>query len=156
MYIPSLTLQIENIEGVSYVTYDTPSFVPPPLTKSVLKNNLEEKVSIYENFMYICAMEKHTIKDYDLVLDEKFGKQGSGAREQALENARTFYTGQILHDVRKEAKMTQSQLAEKINVTKSYISRLENGGVVPSASMFYRIIDALGMKIEIVRQSVTA
>jgi transcriptional regulator with XRE-family HTH domain len=52
--------------------------------------------------------------------------------------------------------MTQSQLAEKINVTKSYISRLENGGVVPSASMFYRIIDALGMKIEIVRQSVTA
>jgi DNA-binding XRE family transcriptional regulator len=94
----------------------------------------------------------HEIRDYDLVLDEKFGKQGSAERTQAVEDARTFYTGQILHDVRKEAKMTQLQLAERVNVTKSYISRLENGGVVPSASMFYRIIDALGMRVEIVPQ----
>ncbi len=94
----------------------------------------------------------HEIRDYDLVLDEKFGKQGSSERAQAVEDARTFYTGQILHDVRKEAKMTQLQLAERVNVTKSYISRLENGGVVPSASMFYRIIDALGMRVEIVPQ----
>jgi DNA-binding XRE family transcriptional regulator len=93
----------------------------------------------------------HEIRDYDLVLDEKFGKQGSAERAHAEEEARTFYTGQILHDVRKEVKMTQSQLAEKVNVTKSYISRIENGGIVPSASMFYRIIDALGMRVEIVR-----
>jgi DNA-binding XRE family transcriptional regulator len=93
----------------------------------------------------------HEIRDYDLVLDEKFGKQGSAERAEAEEEARTFYTGQILHDVRKEVKMTQSQLAEKVNVTKSYISRLENGGVVPSASMFYRIIHALGMRVEIVK-----
>ncbi len=95
----------------------------------------------------------HQIRDYDIVLDAKFGKQGTIQREKALDDARSFYTGQILHDVRKEAKMTQSQLAEKVNVTKSYISRLENGGVVPSVSMFYRIIDALGMRVEIVSQS---
>lgn len=93
----------------------------------------------------------HQIRNYDLVLDSKFGKQGSVERENALDEARAFYTGQILHDARKEVKMTQSQLAEKVNVTKSYISRVENGGVIPSVSMFYRIIDALGMRIELVR-----
>ena len=97
----------------------------------------------------------HQIRDYDIVLDTKFGKTGSPEREQALDDARNFYTGQILHDARKEVKMTQSQLAEKVNVTKSYISRLENGGIVPSVSMFYRIIDALGMRIELVRTVAT-
>jgi len=85
------------------------------------------------------------------VLDAKFGKPGTPEREKALDEARNFYTGQILHEARKEMKMTQSQLAEKVNVTKSYISRLENGGVVPSVSLFYRIIDALGMRVELVR-----
>lgn len=97
----------------------------------------------------------HQIRDYDIVLDARFGKTGSPEREQALDDARNFYTGQILHDARKEVKMTQSQLAEKVNVTKSYISRLENGGIVPSVSMFYRIIDALGMRIELVRTVAT-
>ena len=97
----------------------------------------------------------HQIRDYDIVLDAKFGKTGSPEREQALDDARNFYTGQILHDARKEVKMTQSQLAEKVNVTKSYISRLENGGIVPSVSMFYRIIDALGMRIDLVRTVAT-
>ncbi|MBD5358322.1 MAG: helix-turn-helix transcriptional regulator [Bacteroides sp.] len=97
----------------------------------------------------------HEIRDYDAVLDAKFGKSGSPEREEALDEARAFYTGQILHDARKEVKMTQSQLAEKVNVTKSYISRLENGGIIPSVSMFYRIIDALGMRVELVKTVAT-
>lgn len=105
--------------------------------------------------MNIMQTNDHQIRNYDLVLDAKFGKSGTPEREQALDDARAFYTGQILHDARKEVKMTQSQLAEKINVTKSYISRIENGGIIPSVSMFYRIIDALGMRIEIVRTVTT-
>ncbi len=101
--------------------------------------------------MSIMQTNDHQIRNYDLVLDSKFGKHGSVERESALDEARAFYTGQLLHDARKEVKMTQSQLAEKVNVTKSYISRVENGGVIPSVSMFYRIIDALGMRIELVR-----
>lgn len=97
----------------------------------------------------------HKIRNYDLVLNAKFGAPGSEQREKAIDDARNFYTGQILHDARKEVKMTQSQLAEKVNVTKSYISRLENGGIVPSVSMFYRIVDALGMRVEIVKPITT-
>lgn len=47
--------------------------------------------------------------------------------------------------------MTQSELAMRINATKSYISRIENGVIIPSVGIFYRIINALGMRVEIVK-----
>lgn len=93
----------------------------------------------------------HQIVDYDKVLDEKFGKEGSPERLKAEEDAYNFYTGQIMHDARKEAKMTQSELAERIHSTKSYISRIENGDITPSVGVFYRIMNALGMRVEIVK-----
>ena len=47
--------------------------------------------------------------------------------------------------------MTQLELASRIGTTKSYISKIENGAMTPSVSTFYRIIGALGMRVEIVR-----
>ncbi len=93
----------------------------------------------------------HQIVDYDIILDAKFGKEGTPERIQAEEDAYAFYTGQILHDARKEVKITQSELARRINSTKSYISRIENGSVNPSVGTFYRIMAALGLRVEIVK-----
>ncbi len=73
----------------------------------------------------------HKIVDYDLVLDAKFSKVGTPERAQAEEAAFSFYSGQILQNARKEAKVTQEELARRTNTTKSYISKVENGVVTP-------------------------
>ncbi len=91
------------------------------------------------------------IRDYDVVLDAEFGAPGTPERAAAEEQAYAFYSGQILRDVRKEEKVTQAELANRIGSTKSYISKIENGTMTPSVSTFYRIIHALGLQVEISR-----
>ena len=93
----------------------------------------------------------HQIRDYDIVLDTEFGKIGTPERASSIEEAYAFYSGQILHTARKAAGVTQAELAERINSTKSYISKLEKGHINPSAGLFFSIINALGMRVEIVK-----
>lgn len=92
-----------------------------------------------------------TIRDYGAVLDAKYGKPGTAEHDKFIEDAEAFFTGQLIRDTRREAHVTQTELAKKLNVTKSYISRIENGFITPSVTVFYRIIDALGMRVEIVK-----
>jgi len=44
----------------------------------------------------------HIIRNYDLILDETFGKQGTPERAKAEEDAYNFYSGQISQNVSKE------------------------------------------------------
>ena len=87
------------------------------------------------------------IKSYSKVLTEKYGEHGTDSRKQFQEKAMAFYTGQIIEQARKDARMTQEELADKIGADKSYISRIENGKTEPKISTFYKIIEALGLKI---------
>lgn len=91
------------------------------------------------------------VRDYDVVLDAKFGAPGTARRAEAEERAYAFYSGQIIRDARKEEKVTQSELASRIGTTKSYISKIENGTMTPSVGTFYRIINALGLQVVIAR-----
>jgi transcriptional regulator with XRE-family HTH domain len=54
-----------------------------------------------------------------------------------------------LLDARKNARLTQVELAGRIGVDKSYISRIEKGVTVPSVATFYRIVNALGLSVEL-------
>jgi transcriptional regulator with XRE-family HTH domain len=57
----------------------------------------------------------------------------------------------MLKEARKEAKMTQEQLAEKIGTKKSYISRLENGKCDIQLSTLYKIFESgLGRQINLI------
>ena len=93
----------------------------------------------------------HQITDYDIVLDAKFGKEGTPERAKAEDEAYAFYTSQILVEARKEAKMTQSELAKRVGTNKSYMSKIENGLIEPGVGLFLRIINALGLKFDIVK-----
>lgn len=90
-------------------------------------------------------------KNFDELLDIKYGKVGSENRNKVEENAQYFIISEMLKAARKEANMTQEQLAEKIGTKKSYISRIENGHCDIQLSTLYRIFEfGLGKQVRIV------
>ncbi|MBU6169190.1 MAG: helix-turn-helix domain-containing protein [Saprospiraceae bacterium] len=89
-------------------------------------------------------------KNFDELLDIKYGKTGSEKRDNFEEKAQYFVISEILKEARKEANMTQQQLAEKVGTKKSYISRLENGKCDIQLSTLYKIFESgLGKKVNI-------
>ncbi len=52
-------------------------------------------------------------------------------------------------DARIKNEMTQQELADKIGINRSDISKLENGKSNPSYNMLCRIAKGLGMKVKI-------
>ena len=89
------------------------------------------------------------IRDYSAVLAKEYGAHGTPERAKFDEEAYAFYTSQILLETRKEAHLTQTELAKRIGADKSYISRIEKGITVPSVATFYRIVSALGRSVEL-------
>ncbi len=89
-------------------------------------------------------------KNFDELLDIKYGKIGTEKRDDFEERAQYFVISEMLKEARKEAKMTQEQLAEKVGTKKSYISRLENGKCDIQLSTLYRIFEfGLGKKVNL-------
>jgi len=91
----------------------------------------------------------HKIRDYSAILAAKYGEQGTPERAKFDEEAYAFYTSQVLLDARKNARITQQELAMRLGTNKSYISRIEKGLTVPSVATFYRVINALGLAVEL-------
>ncbi len=90
-------------------------------------------------------------KNFDELLDVKYGKIGTEKRDKFEEKGQYFVISEMLKEARKEAKMTQEQLAEKIGTKKSYISRLENGKCDIQLSTLYRIFEfGLGKQINLI------
>lgn len=87
--------------------------------------------------------------DVDALLDEALGKEGTAERERNREKAWEEYNARILLDARKNAKLTQEELARRIGADKSYISRIERGLTVPTVSTLYRIAAAMGLTVEL-------
>lgn len=91
----------------------------------------------------------HMITNISEQIEKEFGKHGTPERAKFDEDAYAFYTSQILLDARKNAGLTQCELVERIGVDKSYVSRIEKGITVPSVAAFYRIVNALGLSVEL-------
>ena len=89
-------------------------------------------------------------KNFDELLEIKYGKVGTKKRDGFEEKAQYFIISEMLKEARLEANMTQEQLAEKVGTKKSYISRLENGKCDIQLSTLYRIFEfGLGKRINL-------
>lgn len=90
-------------------------------------------------------------KTFEELLDLKYGELGSPKRSAFEEKALLFAVSEMLKEARKEAGLTQEQLAQKLGTKKSYISRLENGKSDIQLSTLYRVFEeGLGKKVTIV------
>lgn len=55
--------------------------------------------------------------------------------------------GRFIQKKRKEQKLTQSELAEKLNITDRAVSKWENGICLPDASIMYELCELLNITI---------
>ena len=81
------------------------------------------------------------ITTFDEHLDGRYGKIGTEKRTEFEIKAKAFAIGEILREARKEARMTQEELAKKTGTKKSFISRIENGHSDIQLSTLYRIVE---------------
>ena len=81
------------------------------------------------------------IKTFDELIEREHGKIGTESRNKYEESAQMFIVSKMLKEARKEAKLTQEQLAEKAGTKKSYISRIENARGDIQLSTLIRIFE---------------
>ena len=102
---------------------------------------------------YLSEEKKQAIRqarNNDELLDIKYGKIGTKERDDFEERANMFVISEMLKESRREAKITQEQLAQKIGTKKSYISRLENGKCDIQLSTLFRIFQTgLGKRVSL-------
>lgn len=79
-------------------------------------------------------------------LDGKYGEPGSTERMQFDDDALAWFYGNMLRERRKELKLTQKQVAEKLGREQSYIARVEKGKADIQLSSFFRIAAILGIQ----------
>jgi DNA-binding XRE family transcriptional regulator len=87
---------------------------------------------------------------FDELLEIKYGKLGTPARDEFEQKSKAFIIGEMIKEARKQAHLTQDDLAEKIGTKKSYISRIENGKIDIQISTLFKIFEeGLGRKLGI-------
>ena len=80
------------------------------------------------------------------LLDEKYGLDGTLEREEFNAKAIAWYYGTLLRERRRELKLTQKEVAEKIGREQTYIARIERGKADMQLSSFFRIAAVLGIQ----------
>lgn len=92
---------------------------------------------------------ENIIRFEDLLID-KYGEKGTVERDKFDADSLAFRLGVMLKEARKEANLTQEQLAEKTGTKKSYISRIERGLSDIQISTYHKLIEiGLGKHLDI-------
>ena len=81
------------------------------------------------------------IKTFDELIELEHGNIGTESRNKYEENSQMFIISEMLKEARKNANLTQEQLAEKTGTKKSYISKIENAKGNIQLSTLIRIFE---------------
>ena len=85
--------------------------------------------------------EYKNIQTFDQLIEVEHGKIGTESRNTYEEQSQMFIISEMLKEARREAKITQEELAAKTGTKKSYISRIENGKGNIQLSTLIRIFE---------------
>lgn len=86
----------------------------------------------------------------DEIKDQVFGKKGSPDRDRLEREMEALRIGVQIRNAREQKKMTQAQLAERIDKKRTFISKIENdGGNVTLKTLIDIVEKGLGGKLNI-------
>jgi Helix-turn-helix. len=89
-------------------------------------------------------------KSWKEIKDSVYGKVGSERRDELERDAEGFKIGLLLRVARENKHLTQTELAEKVDKKREYISRVENNGSNLTLKTLFNIVEkGLGGKVKI-------
>ncbi len=95
-------------------------------------------------------MKKKNPKTINELFDHKYGNAGTKSRKDFEQKAEAYMVAELVKESRKKAHLTQEQLAQKLNVKRSYISKIERASSDVRISTLRKIIETgLGGKLHI-------
>ena len=82
--------------------------------------------------------------------NQKYGKKGTIHRKEFEQKAEAYMIAELIKESRKKAQMTQAQLADRLNVKRTYISKIERASSDIRISTLRKIVETgLGGKLHI-------
>lgn len=90
-------------------------------------------------------MEAIKFYSLDEIKDKHIGKVGTPHRDNYETELQSFLIGEAIKKARKAQNMTQEELAQKIGVQRSQVSKIESGRNL-TLSTIARVFKAMGMK----------
>ena len=80
-------------------------------------------------------------KNWEEIKSSVYGERGTERRDELERDAEGFKIGLLLRDARELKRLTQLELAEKIDKKREYISRVENNGSNVTLKTLFDIVE---------------
>jgi DNA-binding XRE family transcriptional regulator len=78
-----------------------------------------------------------------------FNSYSKKRQQEIKEQARYIKIGMMLRDVRKRKRLSQAELAKKMNVKREFVSRIESGRQNVTLETLYRIGEVVGQEVDV-------
>ncbi len=82
-------------------------------------------------------------KTLDELEDKYFGKRGAPSREEYEIQVKIEAIGELIKQGREQNHLTQSQLAKKLGMDKTYVSKMENNLKTQRVDTLMKVLNAL-------------